>query len=151
MDNSLPDIPPDKAEIKRPGCLTLYVVLLGIALLGSALLAILSGVVGAASSSPYLTGSLLSIIGILIISILIFFYLRGLWRMRKWAGIAATVIHGLLLVLGLYALVAGTGNTASVSSASPSYQAGYAVGRVIGVGIEAYIVYWFFRHLVDFE
>jgi len=130
---------------ERPGCVTAYAVLLGIA---AALIA-LGGIVGGISMMADRYGSVLvgfvTIVIASVIAVLYFLLARGLWLLRNWARIIVIVLQSLGILVSLLSMC----GTLAASSGSYGYQSnpGAAIcGAVVGLAIGGYIIYWFASH-----
>lgn len=119
---------------ERPGCVTAYAILLGIA---AGIFAI-SGIFGGFLMPDAGLGfTLIS----LVIAGLFFLLVRGLWQLKNWARIIIIVLQS-LGILG--SLIQGC----NVLNIATSYGfsgeiTGAICGTVIGLGISGYIIYWF--------
>ena len=117
---------------ERPGCVTAYAILLGIAavvscMAGFLLLFARDGI-----------QSLSSIVFAAVIAALYFVIARGLWLLRNWARIVVIVLQ-VLSVLGIL-------------SQLPNNSSGLVlIVAVFGLAIAAYILYWFASHGEYFE
>ena len=121
---------------RRPGCVTAYALLLGIAatLLGGAVIfsVIVAVLTGDTAGMP--AGGLAILLALAGLEFLI---ATGLWRLRNWARMAVIVLHSLGIVLGLLALVT------TLDGADVALSLGTTL---IGVGISSYIIFWFASH-----
>jgi hypothetical protein len=121
-----------EAMYERPGCVTAYAILLGIAavvscMAGFLLLFARDGIQG-----------LSSIVFAAVIAALYFVIARGLWLLRNWARIVVIVLQ-VLSVLGIL-------------SQLPNNSSGLVlIVAVFGLAIAAYILYWFASHGEYFE
>lgn len=118
--------PSTNATGERPGCVTAYAVLLGIA-----------GVIFALGGILMSEGDdgLLLFVGGIIGALLCFVLARGLWRMRKWARVLAMVVVGLGIA----------GNLLRISELFTGDISGQVlVSSVIGLFVGGIIVYWFY-------
>ena len=90
--------PAAPARSDRPGCVTLYALLLG----GGAVLSAIGGVIwGLDMNAPGL------VLGALIFAAFEFALSRGMWNQREWARVTLLVLQGLSLLIGIVQLVSG--------------------------------------------
>jgi hypothetical protein len=115
-------------EYDRPGCVTAYAILMGIAAGILGILGLVGGLVGGEVVLGLFVG---------VMSVLYFFLARGLWQLKNWARILLIVLHGLSIVSGLVRMGIG------LSDADPSVT---ICGAAIGLAISGYIIYWFASH-----
>jgi tetratricopeptide (TPR) repeat protein len=142
---------------ERPGCLTVYAVLLAIGAVLTALGAVLTGVSLIAGSdlatNRYLTGftgggALImwgTIAGLLVGSALNLVIAIGLWRLKNWARIVIIVLQSLGWMAGACNTVISIGAIAEVF-ASEGFEwlsAGLLCGPLIGLALSGYIIFWF--------
>jgi hypothetical protein len=120
---------------KRPGCVTAYAILLGIA----AVVSCMAGFFLPANSRDGIgIQGLSSIVFAAVIAALYFVIARGLWLLRNWARIVVIVLQ-VLSVLGIL-------------SQLPNNSSGLVlIVAVFGLAIAAYILYWFASHGEYFE
>ncbi|MGD8623382.1 MAG: tetratricopeptide repeat protein [Anaerolineae bacterium] len=162
------DAPVRAGPRKRPGCVTLYAALLGLSaacgLLG--LIPVVLGATGGSSilSDPALTGELpipaaefqtlfstyLAIaVAISVGSIALnLVQALGLWLMKNWARILVLILNGLGLV-GLVIYLVGTLAGASLLSGTEgldSSLAFFACGPLLAIGLQGYILFWFWAN-----
>ena len=116
----------------RPGCVTAYVVLAAIGVLGAIFWIALSLTL----KNPGLTNSLAAYI--LVISAVNLAIIVGLWRMRNWARALVMVSQGLSILAELLWLFRVTGS-GSENPFAP-------IGSLIGIGVSGYIVWWFHKN-----
>ncbi|MGD8464842.1 MAG: tetratricopeptide repeat protein [Anaerolineae bacterium] len=155
----------------RPGCVTLYAVLLAIGgllgLLGAVLVALVwrlgDGLLNSALGSQAglsadliqtLTSALWIAMGAsLLVAILYLIIAVGLWYVKNWARIAVILMTGLQLALGLYQAVrtflslqqsGGLSNLSSLSLATIG-------GTIVGLGIQMIILFWFVANRQVFD
>jgi len=122
-----------EAVYERPGCVTAYAILLGIA----AVVSCMAGFFLLANSRDGIQG-LSSIVSAAVIAALYFVIARGLWLLRNWARIVVIVLQ-VLSVLGIL-------------SQLPNNSSGLVlIVAVFGLAIAAYILYWFASHGEYFE
>jgi hypothetical protein len=115
-----PYAPPPANRLPRPGCVTAFAILLGVAAVFYSLGSLL-GLLGSFGD----TGRLIEIGTTLVLSGLYIAVAIGLWSMKNWARIAVIVLQGLgtLILFGL--LFSGM------------------LYAVIGIIVGVYIIYWF--------
>jgi FtsH-binding integral membrane protein len=118
---------------ERPGCVTAYAILFGIA----AVVSCMAGFFLLANSRDGVQG-LSSIVFAAVIAALYFVIARGLWLLRNWARIVVIVLQ-VLSVLGI------------LSQLSNNSSGLVLIVAVFGLAIAAYILYWFASHGEYFE
>lgn len=133
-------MPADHPIPARPGCLTVYIILLGL----DAVLILLFGVFFVASwgRSIFFDDE---IIWMILVAGIIFalggfnlFLARGLWQQKNWARVATIVVHSLGLVMGTLSACA-TMASGSASDGIGAMICGVPIGLLIGI----YIINWF--------
>jgi hypothetical protein len=118
----------------RPGCVSVYAVLLAI---GAIIIGLGGFVLG--SDDSFAGGGAVVVIAIALVwAVLQFLLARGLWRQKNWARILIVIIGALSAVINLLAGCAARNSSATVS--------GIASGLVM-----AFIAYWFATHREYFE
>lgn len=124
--------PSTNASVERPGCVTAYAVLLGIA----AVLLALGGWIGGGvlmSEGDDEIGPLILVAGT-IGAVLYFVIARGLWQMRNWARVLVMVVAGLSIA----------GNLITICASMSSNAAGEAIiSGLIGVVVGMIFFFWF--------
>lgn len=125
--------PSANIAIERPGCVTAYAVLLGIA----AVMLALAGWIGGStlmSEGDDEIGLLLLVAGT-IGAVLYFVIARGLWQMRNWARVLVMVVTGLGIAGNLITMCASiTGNAAGVG----------IISGLISVVVGGIVFFWFY-------
>lgn len=123
---------------ERPGCVTVYAVLLwllgGLYLVGS-LLVILASLL----DSDFVL-FFLALFGLLLAAIPIVIAL-GLWKMKAWAWYVVVIVQSIGILGGLLSL--GTTLLGAAASEGGGYLAFPIVGNLIGLFISGVILYWF--------
>lgn len=124
---------PANTVVDRPGCVTAYAVLLGIA----AVFLVLGGWIGGStlmSEGDDEIGLLIIVAGT-IGAVLYFAIARGLWQMRNWARVLVMVVAGLGIAGNLITMcVSITGNAAGVG----------IISGLISVVVGGIIFFWFY-------
>jgi ribosomal protein L40E len=138
---------------ERPGCVTLYAVLLGIV----AGLTVIEGtisffaLIGGSYENPGL--GIIVVAGILVVAGLEFLLARGLWQLKNWARITVIVIQGLgVLSSVLYFVLIALGTRAiNLATREITYDTSGIIGEIVGLAISGYIIYWFASHRQHFR
>jgi hypothetical protein len=121
--------PAQTSPRQRPGCVTAFVILVGIGVA----LSVLTSIIGV-SVAPYVdTGSMIEIVITVASAILYGAIAVGLWQLKNWARIAVIVLLGLNLLLLIALLFSGL------------------FFAVIGLLIGGYCLYWFAAHAEYFN
>ena len=119
---------------ERPGCVTAYAILLGIA----AVVSCMAGFFLLFANRGDGIQGLSSIVFAAVIAALYFVIARGLWLLRNWARIVVIVLQVLSVL--------------SILSQLPNNSSGLVlIVAVFGLAIAAYILYWFASHGEYFE
>lgn len=152
-----PGMPAYAKPRERPGCVTLYAVLLAIVAVLGILGTTLTGISLLAGSSlvpgnrlpPEMQGSE-AILGAVIavpffMSIFNFVLAVGLWRLKNWARIAIIVLQTLgFLGNSAYAVITATAiGDVFASTEFQWVSAALICGMLLGLGINGYIIFWF--------
>jgi hypothetical protein len=132
-----------KAKPDRPGCLSIYAILLwlggGLAVIGLCLLTASGGLFGGPIGIfEICLGSIYFLLVVLGITAGI-----GIWQMRRWGLVLALVLQSLSIItsaLTALAFVAGSSQNLS-----------YAFGNLVGLAINGFIIYWFITNRALFN
>jgi tetratricopeptide (TPR) repeat protein len=164
---------PPVAELRhRPGCVTLYAVLVFLGGLGGILVAVLSGVgliagsglLGEAFQLPSQVDTLngMAPLGLalgasagvtLFFSVLYLALAIGLWRMKNWARVVVIILQ----ILGLLGSLASAGLTIGLIRETFTAQGplGFPpvllISLVVGLIIEVYVIFWFLFNRERFD
>lgn len=123
----------------RPGCLTAYAILLGIAsgFIGLGGLAV--GVVQVGQPGNAGAGLVTMTIAVTV-GVLYGLLTRGIWRMRNWARVVVIVLQGIACAINVLSACASL-STSSSTASGPVLLAAFA-----GLAISGVIIYWFASH-----
>ncbi|MBN1955977.1 MAG: hypothetical protein JW900_13135 [Anaerolineae bacterium] len=138
-----PGKPAYSPSYDRPGCVTAYAVILAIA----AGLMVVGGLIGGIVMMSE-EGGVLGLVVIVValgIAVLYFLLARGLWRLKNWARVVIIVLQSLGIVSGLLQII-GLLSVSSSPYGSQVDPTGAICGGLVGLGLGAYIIYWFASH-----
>ena len=136
---------------ERPGCVTVYAVLLGI---GAGMIA-LGGIVGgtglmSASYGSKLAGQAVMAVAI-ILATLYFLLARGLWNLKNWARIIVIVTNALGEMSNLLAVIRGFSGSPLEAYGYQGVPTAAICGSAGGLMVGAYVLYWFITHREYFD
>jgi len=138
---------PTAAPPKRPGCLTVYAILLFAGGLAAGLGMMVGGVQTMRSG---MAPAIMLAIGGLIAALLSAALARGLWRLRNWARITVMVLQSLGMV-GYIAGIFGAFAMPTVPGSPAIDPMSSLCSGILGVVISASILGWFVRHRAVFD
>lgn len=139
-------LPSSRFVPERPGCVSAYAVLLGVAavLTGiGGLIVLLAGMAFGETIKGSGFALVIILILYLVIAVLYFLLARGLWQMKNWARVVVIVLHSLAILASVCSISALPGSETSQGST--------LVGTVAGLIISGIIIYWFATHRQQFH
>lgn len=131
-----PDRPTSASLHTRPGCVTVYAILLGAGAFFLAISSLIGGIIVLGSDVAI---GLLLMVGGSALAALEFLIARGLWNMRNWARIIVIILQILGVLNGLLQMFLRIAIFGSVSLID--------IGIfILGLAIGGYVIYWFASH-----
>lgn len=138
-----------QGAVKRPGCVSVYAVLLwisgGLGVIGG--LCTLSGLTGLVEGGVGIAELLLMGISLLFAAIYIVTG-YGLWQMKKWAWALVVIYHSLAVIGGLIGLAGGFFLIVDSAAAELSV---YLCSALFSLALNGYILYWFIQNRALFN
>lgn len=131
------------APRERPGCVTAYAILLGLAagLIG------LGGIIGGFALMSVKESTGIIGMGVLVcasgMAFLEAMLAVGLWQLKNWARITVMVLIGLGMLSSLLSLCTLLSGYSSYGNNSGAFSAGSAAGTIVGLAINGFVLYWF--------
>lgn len=160
---------PDTQKLqKRPGCLSLYAILLGFAgfltVLGAAFLGILAAIQGnvlqemlsrvGGAGLPLGVLSLWGGVGISVLAgVLNIALAAGLWALKNWARVLTIILQTLGFIGSLVQAFFLVGGTRALSSgfSEANFTLPILIAVLVGLVIQAYILFWFLANRERFH